>query len=40
MEEGGRQGAGCRGICRLRTEEEALGNGKRLPRHHQTDAEE
>lgn len=40
MEEGGHQGGGCQGICRLRTAEEALGNGKRHPLRHQTDAGE
>lgn len=40
MEEGGHLGAGYLGICRLRTAEGALGNGKHLPRHHQKDAGE
>lgn len=40
MEEGGRRDAGCRGICRLHKAEEALGNEKRLPPHHRTDAGE
>lgn len=39
-EEGGHQGAGCQDICRLHTAEEALGNEKRLPLHHQRDAGE
>lgn len=40
MEEEGHPDAVCQDIYRLRMEEEALGNEKLLPPHHQRDAGE